>query len=139
MEPHKSDGSTGGKMADDHAAEAAVGFDDPTEGDDELVATAAAVVVVGAGVIIFEAALLPGLVLGIATMLVPKYLPKLGGAVSPMLKSTVRGAYRMGQKTREMVAEVHEQANNIVAEAEAEGDKKAAAPKSPARSSKPAA
>ena len=126
-------------MADVHAAEAAVGFDDPTEGDDELVATAATVVVVGAGVIIFEAALLPGLVLGIATMLVPKYLPKLGGAVSPMLKSTVRGAYRMGQKTREMVAEVHEQANNIVAEAEAEGDKKAAAPKSPARSSKPAA
>ncbi len=126
-------------MADVHAAEAAVGFDDPTVGDDELVATAATVVVVGAGVIIFEAALLPGLVLGIATMLVPKYLPKLGGAVSPMLKSTVRGAYRMGQKTREMVAEVHEQANNIVAEAEAEGDKKAAAPKSPARSSKPAA
>jgi len=139
MEPHKSDGSTGDKMADDHAAEAADRFDDPTEGDDELVATAATVVVVGAGVIIFEAALLPGFVLGIATMLVPKFLPKLGGAVSPMLKSMVRGAYRMGQKTREMVAEVHEQANNIVAEVDAEGDKKAAAPKSPAHSSRPAA
>ena len=68
MEPHKSDGSTGGKMVDDHAAEAADRFDDPTEGDDELVAAAATVVVVGAGVIIFEAALLPGFVLGIATI-----------------------------------------------------------------------
>jgi len=139
MEPHKSDASTGGKLADDQAAEAADRFDDPTEGDDELVAAAATVVVVGAGVIIFEAALLPGFVLGIATMLVPKYLPKLGGAVSPVFKSTVRGAYRMGQKTREMVADVHGQVNNIVAEGDAEGDKKAAAPKSPAHSSRPAA
>ena len=139
MEPHKSDGSTGAKMADHHAAEPADSFDDPTEGDEELVATAATVAVVGAGVIIFEAALLPGLVLGIATMLVPKYLPKLGGAVSPLLKSTVRGAYRMGQKTREMVAEAQEQVNDIVAEVDAEVDKKTATPKSPVRSSKPAA
>ena len=41
MEPHKSDASTGGKIADDQAAEAADRFDDPTEGDDELVAAAA--------------------------------------------------------------------------------------------------
>jgi hypothetical protein len=43
------------------------------ENNEELVATAATVCVVGAGVLIFEAALLPGLVLGIATMMVPKY------------------------------------------------------------------
>src|SRR5262249_56682704 len=121
------------------AVEQAAGFGDRTESNGERVATARTVVVVGAVVIIFEAALLPGFVLGIASMLLPKFLPKLGGAVSPMLKSTVRGAYRMGQKTREMVAEVHEQANNIVAEVGAEGDKKAAAPKSPAHSSRPAA
>jgi len=53
------------------------GFDELAESQDELVATAATIAVVGAGVIIFEAALLPGLVLGIATMLVPKYLPRL--------------------------------------------------------------
>ena len=139
MERHKSDAANGGKMADNDANEPADGFDELAESQDELVATAATVAVVGAGVIIFEAALLPGLVLGIATMLVPKYLPRLGGAVSPLVKSTVRGAYKMGQKTREMVAEAQEQMHDIVAEVDAEGDKKAATPKSPARSSMPAA
>jgi len=93
MERHKSDAANGGKMADSDANEPADGFDELAESQDELIATAATVAVVGAGVIIFEAALLPGLVLGIATMLVPKYLPRLGGAVSPLVKSTVRGAY----------------------------------------------
>jgi hypothetical protein len=59
--------------------------------------------------------------------------------VSPLVKSTVRGAYKMGQKTREMVAEVQEQVHDIVAEVDAEGDKKAATPKSSARSPMPAA
>jgi len=95
------------------------------EGSEELIATAATVCVVGAGVLIFEAALLPGLVLGVAAMAVPKYLPRLGAAVNPLLKSTVRGAYKVGQKTREMVAEVQEQVHDIVAEVDAEGEKKA--------------
>jgi uncharacterized protein DUF5132 len=93
------------------------------ENREELVATAATVAVVGAGVLLFEAALLPGLVLGVATMLVPKYLPRLGAAVNPLVKSTVRGAYKMGQKTKEMVAEMHEQVHDIVAEVDAEGSK----------------
>jgi hypothetical protein len=96
MERHKSDGLIDGKMADKHVDEAANGFDDPTEGHDEFIATAATVAVVGAGVIIFEAALLPGLVLGIATMAVPKYLPQIGGAINPLVRSTVRGAYKIG-------------------------------------------
>jgi hypothetical protein len=104
------------------------------ESNEELVATAATVCVVGAGVLLFEAALLPGLVLGVATMLVPKYLPRMGAAMSPMVKSTVRGAYKMGQKTREMVAEMQEQVHDIVAEVDAEGEKKVppAAPTAPA-------
>ena len=103
------------------------------ENNDELVATAATVCVVGAGVLIFEAALLPGLVLGIATMMVPKFLPRMGTAMSPLVKSTVRGAYKMGQKTREMVAEMQEQVHDIVAEVDAEGEKKTpAAPAAPA-------
>jgi len=93
------------------------------EDNEELVATAATVCVVGAGVLIFEAALLPGLVLGIATALVPKYLPRMGAAVSPLVKSTVRSAYKMGQKTREMVAEMQEQVHDIVAEVDAEAEK----------------
>jgi len=94
------------------------------------VATAATVCVVGAGVLIFEAALLPGMILGVATMLVPKVLPKLGAAMDPLLKSTVRGAYVMGQKAREAVAEAQERVHDIVAEVEAE------AKKTPTRASK---
>jgi hypothetical protein len=139
MERHKSDGLADGKMADKHVDEAANGFDDPTEGHDELVATAATVAVVGAGVIIFEAALLPGLVLGVATMLVPKYLPQIGGAINPLVRSTVRSAYKMGQKTREMMAEAQEQVHDIVAEVDAEGNRKAASAKSSARPSAPTA
>ena len=68
--------------------------------------------------------LLPGLVLGIATMLVPKYLPRIGQAMNPLMKSTVRGAYKMGQKTKEMFAEAQEHVQDIVAEVDAEADKK---------------
>jgi hypothetical protein len=135
MERHISDAANGGKAADHHAAEPDDDFDEPGEGQDqdELVATAATVAVVGAGVIIFEAALLPGLVLGICTMLVPKYLPKIGSAVNPLVKSTVRSAYKMGQKTKEVFADVQEQVHDIVAEVDAEADKKGMAPKPSAR------
>jgi len=102
------------------------------ESHEELVTTAATVAVVGAGVLLFEAALLPGLVLGVATMLVPRYLPRIGAAVNPLVKSTVRGAYKMGQKTKEMVAEMQEQVHDIVAEVDAEGAGKAGSPVAPA-------
>ena len=39
-----------------------------------------------------------------------------------MFKSTVKGAYKFGQKTREIVAEAKEQVHDIVAEVHAEDD-----------------
>ena len=45
---------------------------------------------------------------------------------------TVRGAYKLGQKTREMVAEAKEQVHDIVAEVHAEGDTVKAASKTAA-------
>jgi len=90
------------------------------DGQNDIVLTAATVAVVGAGVVIFEAALLPGMVLGVATMLAPKLLPGLGGALNPVFRSGVRGAYKVGQKAKEIVAEAHEHVNDIVAEAHAE-------------------
>ena len=126
---HQNRGANGGEA---HAHDP--DMDTPEESQDELLATAATVAVVGAGVLVFEAALLPGLVLGIATMLVPKYLPRIGQAMNPLMKSTVRGAYKMGQKTREMVAEMQEQVHDIVAEVDAEADKKSIIPsKAPPR------
>ena len=95
---------------------------DPTEQAElnTTAATVATVAVVGVGALVFEAALLPGLCLGVAAMLVPKYLPQIGTALNPLVKSTVRGAYRLGHKTREMVAEAEEHVHDMVAEVGAE-------------------
>ena len=97
------------------------GADDELSAEEtDIVATVATVGVIGVGVAVFEAALLPGVVLGVAAMMVPKFAPKLGSALSPMFKSTVRGVYKIGQKTKEFVAETHEQVQDIVAEVDAE-------------------
>jgi hypothetical protein len=93
----------------------------------EAVTVAATVGVVAVGAALFEIALLPGIALGVAAMLAPKYVPKVGAAMTPMFRSTVRGAYKLGQKTREMMAEAKEQVHDIVAEVHAEGDAKPAA------------
>jgi hypothetical protein len=82
--------------------------------------TVATVVVVAAGAALFEAALLPGLVLGVAAMAAPKYLPKLAGALGPVFKSTVRGTFKLAQKSKEAFAEAQEHVNDIVAEVKAE-------------------
>jgi hypothetical protein len=94
----------------------------PEESDESnIVATVAAVGVVGIGVALVEIALLPGVILGVAAMAAPQLAPKIGSAFGPMFKSTVRGLYRAGQKTRELVAETHEHVQDIVAEVNAEG------------------
>jgi uncharacterized protein DUF5132 len=95
---------------------------EPNPAVNEAVTVAATVGVVAAGVALFEIALLPGMVIGVAAMLAPKYVPKMGATLTPMFKSTVRGAYKFGRKTREMVAEAKEQVHDIVAEVHAEGD-----------------
>ena len=99
---------------------------DPTEQAElnTTAATVATVAVVGVGALVFEAALLPGLCLGVAAMLVPKFLPQIGTALNPLVKSTVRGAYRLGRKTREMVAEAEEHVHDLVAEVNAEAEVK---------------
>jgi hypothetical protein len=84
--------------------------------------TVATVVVVAAGAALFEAALLPGLVIGVAAMAAPKYLPKLASSLNPLFKSTVRGTYKFAQKSKEMFAEAREQVHDVVAEVKAENE-----------------
>ena len=93
----------------------------------DVVATVATVAVVGLGDAAFEAALLPGICLGVAAMWLPQHFPKMGEALNPLFRSTVRGVYKVGAKTREMMAEAHEQVNDIVAEVHAEKDQGTAA------------
>jgi uncharacterized protein DUF5132 len=108
--------------------------DQDVEEGNGLSKTVAVVAVVAVGAAVFEAALLPGLALGVAAVAAPKYLPKLAGALNPLFKSTVRGTYKFAQKSREIFAEAHEQVNDIVAEVKAEGqtpDAKAADGRAP--------
>jgi hypothetical protein len=91
----------------------------------EIIATAAVIAVVAVGATVFEAALLPGLALGVVAALAPRVLPNIGTAVAPIFRSSVRGVYRLGQRTREMVAEAQEHVSDIVAEANAEDRSKA--------------
>jgi hypothetical protein len=97
----------------------------------DIVATVATVGVVGVGAAVFEAALLPGIVLGVAAMWVPQYLPKMGATLNPLFRSTIRGCYKLGHKTREMMAEAQEQVHDIVAEVHAEGDLDTSASRGP--------
>jgi Protein of unknown function (DUF5132) len=83
---------------------------------------AAAVAVVAVGAALFEVALLPGIALGVAAVAAPKYLPRLGGALNPLFKSTVRGTYKFAQKSKEMFHEAREQVHDVVAEVKAEAD-----------------
>ena len=53
-----------------------------------------------------------------------------------MFKSTVRGVYKFGQRTREMVAEAKEQVHDIVSEVHAEDDVAKAASKAVAEGQK---
>jgi hypothetical protein len=94
---------------------------------DLLVKGAVTVGVVAVGVALIEVALIPGMVIGVAAALAPKYLPKLGESLQPAFRSTVRGLYKLNRKTREAVAEASEHVQDIVAEVHAE-----AAPSAPA-------
>jgi hypothetical protein len=93
-----------------------------TEAHDEGVVgkAVAAVAVVAVGAALFEVALLPGIALGAAAVAAPKYLPKLGGALNPLFKSTVRGTYKLAQKSKEMFHEAREHVHDAVAEAKAD-------------------
>jgi uncharacterized membrane protein len=51
---------------------------------------AATIGAIAAGVALFEVALIPGMAIGAAAVLAPKYVPKLRRRLRPLLKSTVR-------------------------------------------------
>jgi hypothetical protein len=93
--------------------------------NDEMVANIATIGVIGVGAAIIEAALIPGIIVGVAAAFAPKYLPQLGRGLKPLFKSTVQGTYKFGQKAREAVAEARERVSDLVAEVNAE---RAAAP-----------
>ena len=82
----------------------------------------ATVALVGLGAALIEVELIPGIMLGVAAMLMPDLLPKLGRLVRPMVKGTVRAGYAFADRAREVVAEAGEHMDDIVAEVRSETD-----------------
>ena len=92
----------------------------PFRQGDDFTTKAATVGVVVVGAALFEAALIPGILIGAAAVLAPKYLPKMGDRIQPLFNSTVRGAYKLGRKARSAVGDVREHVSDIAAEVHAE-------------------
>ena len=56
----------------------------------EIVATAATIAVVAVGAAVFEAALLPGLALGVVAALAPRVMPNIGAAMARRSREVAR-------------------------------------------------
>ncbi len=107
--------------AGDHAhAEPAAAPSTGWTAPDDMMTKVATVGVIGVAAALVEVALVPGIIIGIGAMLVPKVMPKIADGVQPAFRSVVRGAYHVGQKARHAFAEAQEQVHDIVAEADAE-------------------
>ncbi len=101
------------------------------EDNSDIVGKVVLVGAIGVGAALIEAALIPGMIIGAAAVLAPKFVPQVGERLRPLFKSTIRGAYKIREKTREAFAEAHEQVQDIMAEARHE-EQAAADPAKPA-------
>ena len=68
------------------------------------------------------------MLLGVAAMLAPDIMPKLGRILRPLVKGTVRTGYSFAEKAREMVAEAGEHLDDIVAEVRSETEQAVSGP-----------
>ena len=83
MQTPKHDGNGSLETSEHVHAPETEGVEPAGEDRSDMVATVATVAVVGIAAAAFEAALLPGIVLGVAAVAAPKYLPKMGAALNP--------------------------------------------------------
>lgn len=111
----------------------AVADESNAESNNDVAAKVAIAGVIGVGAALIEVSLIPGILVGAAAVLAPKYLPGIRDRMRPLLKHTIRGVYRATEKTREALAEAQEQVQDIMAEARHE-DREAATAKNGAAS-----
>src|SRR5258706_9846706 len=81
--------------------------------------TLATSLIVGGAVAALEPELIPGILIGVGATMVPKLLPVVGTILRPLVKTVVKVGYGVYAAAREAVAEVGEQVEDIVAEAQA--------------------
>lgn len=90
----------------------------------------ATVAAVALGVALIEIELIPGMLIGVAAMIAPRFLPRLGSSLRPLMKTAMRAGYATFEKTKEVMAEASEQFQDVAAEARHDQD---VAQKAPAR------
>lgn len=97
--------------------------DDPSDAsadEPDVVTTVATIGVIGVAAALFDVALIPGIIIGVAAAYAPKYVNNLGDRLQPLFNYTVRGAYKVTRSARSAVAEAQERMHDIAAEVEAE-------------------
>jgi hypothetical protein len=120
----KADVNVGGEAANSHAATPA--DRDPAEAgaadadQPDVVTTVTTIGVIGVAAALFDVALIPGMVIGVAAAYAPKYMTNIGERLQPLFNYTVRGAYKVTRSARSAVAEAQERMHDIAAEVEAE-------------------
>ena len=85
--------------------------------------------VVGVAAVLIEAELLPGILLGVAAMMVPKIFPGLTDFARPLVKSTIGLGYKAMAKAQRLVAEATDHAQDMLAEIKAEAGRRPSAEK----------
>ena len=80
-------------------------------------ATSAALIAVGA---LLEPELLGGMLLGAGAVYAASNLPLIGGVVRPLVSTVVKAGYAAAMKANEMIAEMSEDVQDMVAEARTE-------------------
>ena len=102
----------------------------------DVVTTVTTIGVIGVAAALFDVALIPGIIIGVAAAYAPKYVTNLGERLQPLFDYTVRGAYKVSRSVRGAAAEAQERMHDIAAEVEAEdaaaeGNGAASAPAAP--------
>jgi hypothetical protein len=126
----QANGSAAKAAAPDASAAPVEAADETGVQGNDVVSTVAIAGVIGVGAALIEASLIPGLIIGAAAVLAPKFVPEIGSRLRPLAKSTIRGAMKLTEKTREAFAEAHEHVQDIMAEARHEDQELATQAKS---------
>ena len=79
--------------------------------------------VIGAAAVLIEIELLPGILLGVAAMMIPKLFPGVTNFARPLMKSTIGLGYRAMAKTQQLVAEASDHAQDMLAEIRVESER----------------
>jgi hypothetical protein len=118
----KADVNVEGRAGKSHAEHDEPQVDDATAVGDEpdIATTVATIGVIGVAAALFDVALIPGVIIGVAAAYAPKYVTNIGDRLQPLFNYTVRGAYKVTRSARSAVAEAQERMHDIAAEVEAE-------------------